>query len=377
MFRSRPGSAVALFFMLIVILWALPARAAEGPQVSALSAVLMDRRSGRVLWEKDPHRRLAIASTTKILTAILALELGDEMDRIVVSKNAAGTGGSSIWLEEGEEKTLGELIYGLMLRSGNDAAVAIAEHLAGSVEGFAVLMNSKAREIGAVNSYFSNPHGLPHDRHYSTAYDLGLISCYALQNERFREIIATPEYTISWPGHPWDRVLGNQNRLLELYPGGDGIKTGWTQRAGRCFAGSATRDGWQLVAVVLNAPQMWEDTINLLDYGFTAYKNEKVIYQGQVVSNADVCKGKSRVDVTAGEDFFYPLRPGERSSVRCHFRLDEQNIHAPLSAGDELGELEMFLGDQHMGSVTLHAGHDVLRQPPGYFFVELWASFCR
>ncbi|HOL18259.1 MAG TPA: D-alanyl-D-alanine carboxypeptidase family protein, partial [Bacillota bacterium] len=284
--------------MLLLLSLLLPAAAAaenelatEEGGITARAAILMDRETGRVLWEKNAQLRLPMASTTKIMTAILALELGNEADVITTSKRAAATEGSSIWLEEGEQKTLEELLYGLMLLSGNDAAVAIAEHIAGSVENFAALMNEKAAAIGATNTHFCNPHGLPDDRHYTTAYDLALISAYALQNERFREIIRTPEYIISWPGREWDRVLQNQNRLLELYPGGDGVKTGWTKEAGRCFVGSATREGWQLVAVVLNAPQMWEDTMRLLDYGFETYSRQKVLYQGQVICTAEVYKG--------------------------------------------------------------------------------------
>lgn len=360
----------------LVLSVSLPVFAAAEPEVSAASAILMDRKSGRVLWEKEPGRCLSIASTTKIMTAIIALEYGCEADRVIVSEEAAATEGSSIWLDEGEEKTLRELIYGLMLRSGNDAAVAIAEHIADSVDNFCLLMNHKAREIGAVNTWFSNPHGLAHDLHYSTAYDLALISCYALQNERFREIISTPEYTISWPGHPWDRIMSNQNRLLEIYPGGDGVKTGWTQTAGRCFVGSATREGWQLVAVVLNAPQMWEDATLLLDYGFDTFKSEEILYRGQVVCSADVAKGDGKVAVVVAGEFHYPLLPGERSAVRFKFKLAEE-IRAPVPAGKKLGELEMYLREQYIGKVDLHSGYPVRKIPLGIHLLRLWESFCR
>ncbi len=374
---ARKDMGLALLLALI-LLFSLPAasRAAEDPDPSALAAILMDRRTGRVLWAKNSHQQLAIASTTKIMTAILALEYGREDDLVVVSKAAADTEGSSIWLEAGEEKTLRELIYGLLLRSGNDAAVAIAEHLAGSVDNFCVLMNSKARELGALNTCFANPHGLPHDHHYSTAYDLAIISAYALHNDRFREIIATPEYTISWPGHPWDRALGNQNRLLEIYPGGDGIKTGWTKKAGRCFVGSATREGWQLIVVVLNAPEMWEDAVELLDYGFNTFTCEKVLYQGQVVLSAPVLKGQSAADVAVSRDFYFPLLPGERSQIRFHFILN-QKIKAPLSAGSKVGEVEIYLQDQLIGKVDLHAGRAVKKIPVLIHFFFLWETFCQ
>ncbi|HOB87194.1 MAG TPA: D-alanyl-D-alanine carboxypeptidase family protein [Bacillota bacterium] len=364
---------LALFFVILDLLAAAPA-AGEELQVSAKAAILMDRDSGRVLWRKNEHQRLPMASVTKIMTAIIALEEGREEDLVTVSKEAAQTGGSSIWLEEGEKKTLEELVYGLMLRSGNDAAVAIAEHLAGSVKKFSFLMNRKAREIGAMNTNFINPHGLPDEEHYSTAYDLGLISVYAMQNPRFREIVATPGRTISWPGQPWERYLGNQNRLLEIYPGGDGIKTGWTTAAGRCFAGSATRDGWQLVTVVLNAPQMWEDAMLLLDYGFNTFKREKMLERGRPVITARVNRGRAaKVSLVPGRDGYLPLQEGEKERVRCRFQIQE-SYDAPLKKGEKLGEVQLFLDDEQLGTVDLLAGEDV----PRISFLEqlrrLWVS---
>lgn len=378
--RIRRNYCILFVTLLLILIPAAPARAItaasaeEEAEISAPAAVLMDRETNRVLWEINAHQRLPMASTTKVMTAILALELGNEEDMITASKRAAATDGSSIWLEEGEKKTLGELLYGLMLRSGNDAAVAIAEHIAGSVEKFTVLMNEKAIAIGAQNTNFCNPHGLPADGHYTTAYDLALIGAYALRNQRFREIISTPEHTISWPGREWDRIMLNQNRLLELYPGGDGVKTGWTKKAGRCFVGSATRDEWQLVAVVLNASQMWEDVTWLLDYGFAEYGREKILYQGQVVKSAEVHKGKRRVEVVVGEDFYYPLRPEERPAVQFCFDLPE-HFTAPLAAGCKLGELEIFLYGSHLGKVDLKSGHAVRRLPLGHYFAALWESF--
>ncbi|NLC50812.1 MAG: D-alanyl-D-alanine carboxypeptidase, partial [Firmicutes bacterium] len=283
-----------IIFLLLLILFINPSalKAEEGQlELTAEAAVLMDRDSRRVLYAQNPHQKRPMASTTKIMTAVTALEAGDLDDVVIVSERAAAIGGSSIWLSAGEEKTLEELLYGLMLRSGNDAAVAIAEHIAGSIEAFAVMMTKKAREIGALNSSFKNPHGLHDEKHYITAYDLSLIASYALRNPKFREIIATRDIAISWPGAEWDRLLHNQNRLLDLYPGGDGVKTGWTTPAGRCFVGSATRDGWQLVATVLNAPDMYNDAIMLLDYGFNNFTNKRLIAQGQFLRRVEVEKG--------------------------------------------------------------------------------------
>ncbi|MGB4289339.1 MAG: D-alanyl-D-alanine carboxypeptidase family protein [Dethiobacteria bacterium] len=359
--------AIFIAAFLLTLFCSFPA-AAEEPEVSALAAVLTDRESGRILWAKDEHRRLPIASTTKIMTALLALEHGCEEDLITVSKAAASTEGSSIWLDEGEKKTLEELIYGLMLRSGNDAAVAIAEHIGGTEKNFVLMMNRKAADLGATNTLFANPHGLPDGPQYSTASDLGLIACRALENERFRQIIATPTWTISWPGRPWDRAMANQNRLLELYPGGDGVKTGWTKAAGRCFVGSATREGWQLVCVVLNAPQMWEDAILLLDYGFENYRRQKIMCRNQVLCTAPVSKGTCRVDVAVKEDLHLPLLPGEEKSLHCRIVLDE-TIRAPLAEGVKIGEAEIYLGNELLARAGLCSGHAVGKRGP--------LSYCR
>lgn len=357
----RMRRAVLIGVYLLAALLCLPTAAAEEPAVSARSAILMDRTSRRVLWNKEEHRPQPIASTTKIMTALLALEQGCEEDPIKIGAGAAGAGGSSIWLEEGEVKTLGELLYGLMLRSGNDAAAAIAGHIGGSEERFVELMNRRALALGARQTRYANPHGLPGGEQFSTAHDLGLIACAALDNARFREITATPECTISWPGHPWDRLLGNQNRLLETYPGGDGVKTGWTREAGRCFVGSATRDGWQLVCVVLDAPQMWEDAALLLDHGFQHYLHRKIFSRDQLLCTAAVDRGTGRAGAAVSEDLYLALLPGEEAALRYRIEIREP-LRAPLAAGTPLGEAGVYLGDQLLARVELRAGNAVPRK---------------
>ncbi|HHX86700.1 MAG TPA: D-alanyl-D-alanine carboxypeptidase [Firmicutes bacterium] len=343
---------------------------AEELPVSAGSAILMDRETRRILWEKNIHQARPVASVTKIMTALLALELGAEQELVVVSPRAARTGGSSIWLEQGEKKTLEELVYGLMLCSGNDAAVAIAEHLAGTVEGFASLMTCKARQLGAVNTYFTNPHGLPDDRHYSTAYDLALISCQALGNQKFRNIISTDCRIITWPGNPEGRFLNNQNRLLELYPGADGIKTGWTKKAGRCLAGSATRNNWQLVTVVLDAPEMWEDTMRLLDYGYQTYLWEKIITAGQPLAEVPVSGGEpGYVKMTAEQELSLPLLPGEKERLQYKWRM-KKSYRPPICGGEKLGELELYLDNRKLCTVELLAGHQVKK-------LSIWGHLVR
>ncbi|NMA92838.1 MAG: D-alanyl-D-alanine carboxypeptidase [Firmicutes bacterium] len=366
MIKYLTGAVVLILILALGMVGSLKVGAQE-LEISAESAILMDRESGRVLWEKDAHRALPMASVTKIMTALLALELGERRESVVISREAAHTGGSSIWLEAGEIKTLEELLYGLMLCSGNDAAVAIAEQLAGTVENFALLMNWRARQLGAVNSSFINPHGLPDERHYSTAYDLALISCQALKNPLFRDIISTDCWVITCPHNDEGRFLNNQNRLLKLYPGGDGIKTGWTKKAGSCFAGSATKSNWQLVTVVLDAPRMWEDTISLLDYGYRTYTREKIISAGQVLAYVPTDYKSGYIQAVAEKDFYLPLRPGEGEGLQYKWRLID--LHRP-SSGGRLGKVEIYLDGLLLGSVQLKAGLNIKTQ-------SFWSQFVR
>ena len=330
------------------------------PEISAEAAVILDWNSGRLLYAKNPHLPRPMASTTKIMTALVALEKGTLKDVVIISAQAAHTGGSSIWLEEGEKKTLEELLLGLMLRSGNDAAVAIAEHIAGSVEAFAQLMTARARELGARKTVFKNPHGLHHPEHYTTARDLACIAAHAMGMREFRRIIATPKALISWPGQPWDRFLYNQNKLFELYAGAEGIKTGWTTPAGRCFVGAAQNCNRRLITVVFNAPQMWEDTTLLLDYGFTEFNYKKVINKGQHLKSAAVSRGDDKkVKVIAADSFYYPLKDAkEEKKVTYKFIIDEP-LKAPLRNKERIGELKICFGREVVGVVDLLAGQEV------------------
>jgi D-alanyl-D-alanine carboxypeptidase (penicillin-binding protein 5/6) len=351
--------ASLLLLSLLFFLYPPVGAGAAVPEISAEAAVLLDWNSGRILYAKNPHLPRPNASTTKIMTAVLALERGQLDDEVVTSARAAATGGSSIWLEEGEIKTLEELLLGLMLRSGNDAAVAIAEHISGSVESFAELMTERARELGALNTSFRNPHGLHHPEHYTTAYDLASIAAHAMGMKEFRRIIATPNTVISWPGHPWDRFLYNQNKLFALYQGAEGIKTGWTTPAGRCFVGAAVRNGRRLISVVLNAPQLWEDTVALLDYGYNEYQYKCILEEGQYLKAVAVEDGVTeKVEALASQSFSYPFRETEEDKVSYRFILNEP-LKPPLKKGERLGELEICFEQEVVGLIDLVAGHDV------------------
>lgn len=352
-----------LWFLAIVFLFSVffpgVAGAEMGP-ISAEAAVLLDWNSGRILYAKNPHLQKPMASTTKIMTAIIALERGKLGDVTTISEKAAATGGSSIWLEPGEKKTLEELLYGLMLRSGNDAAVAIAEHISGSVSAFAAEMIQRAGELGAGKTSFRNPHGLHHPEHFTTAYDLAIISAHAMGIKNFQKIIATPQITISWPGHPWDRHLYNQNKLLDFYQGAEGIKTGWTTPAGRCFAGSAMRGGRRLIAIVLNAPQMWEDAIALLDYGFDCFELYPVVKSGQYLKSVAVEEGVTgKVEALASKSFSYPLQSEEEMDKITYRFLIEEPLWAPIRERERIGELEIYYEGEIAGSIDLLAGSEI------------------
>ncbi|MCD8501454.1 MAG: D-alanyl-D-alanine carboxypeptidase [Bacillaceae bacterium] len=243
---------------------------------TAEGIVLMDADTGSILYEKNMHQVLYPASTTKILTAILALEQENLNELVMTSSDARHAVGNRIYLSEGEEKPLIDLVYGTMLNSGNDAAIAIAEHIGGTVEGFSKMMNDKARDIGAINSNFVNPSGLPDDDHVTTAYDLAKIGQYALRIETLREIATTQ--VMPWIGEEWVSNLVNTNRLLWEYEGATGLKTGYTTLAQQTFVGSAKRDGMELIVVLLRTQgrnNLWKESKYLLDFGFEHFEKKE------------------------------------------------------------------------------------------------------
>lgn len=332
---------------------------AAGVSVSAKSAVVVEATTGRILYQKNAHEKMPMASTTKIMTAIVAIENGNLNDTVEVGPNASGVEGSSIWLSAGEKMTLSDLLFGLMLASGNDAAVAIAEHIGGSVDAFIDMMNQKAREIGAYNTHFANPNGLPADNHYTTAYDLALISANAMQNKMFCEIVKTQYKTLPWEGHEWNRVVKNKNKILWSYEGGNGVKTGFTKEAGRCLSAAAQREGMQLVSVVLSAPDMFNDCMALMDYGFDNYDNSLVVKAGELVGEISVKDGvEDSFPVYTMEDIYYPLTKEEIEKLNKRVYIDE-NVAAPVQKGQSVGHIDLWLGEDKIQSVALAAPHDI------------------
>lgn len=298
--------------------------------ISAKSAILIERDSGRILYSKNISQKLPIASTTKIMTALIAIEKGDLNKVVTIKKEWTEIEGSSIYLKPNEKIKLKDLIFGLMLRSGNDAAVAIAHEIAGSIENFSVLMNKKAKEIGAKNTNFTNPHGLHSEDHYSTAYDLSIITREALKNDIFREISKTNDYV---PDRETPSHFYNKNKTLSQYKGGDGVKIGYTKLAGRCLVASATRDNMQLIAVVLDDNNWFENSYKLFDYGFENYKKTTIIRKDTFIKYLDIKNSSiQQLPIFIPEDFTYPLQENELEDVDILVN-SKDNLIAPVEKG--------------------------------------------
>lgn len=319
--------------------------------VSAQSAVLIDSVSGRIIYEKNANQKLSMASTTKIMTALCAIE-NSNLDKLIeVHPSAVGVEGSSIYLKHGEHLTIRELVYGLMLSSGNDAAVAIACAVSGSVENFAALMNKTAKKIGVKNTHFMNPNGLDEEEHYTTAYDLASITAYALKNEEFKEIVSTYEKTISYEGYSYNRKLRNHNKLLKMYDGCIGVKTGFTKKSGRCLVSAAERNGVTLVAVTLKAPDDWNDHMNMLNYGFERVKNKTVLKKDEYLKTASVKGGmKKQVRILCSEDVNIPELEGMENNITLKYKI-KNTLSAPVGYREEAGVVSVYLNGKHITDV--------------------------
>ncbi|MGM8211657.1 D-alanyl-D-alanine carboxypeptidase family protein [Virgibacillus sp. W0430] len=278
--------------------------------VSAKNAILMEQSTGRVLYEKQANEKQPIASITKVMTAIIAIESGKLNEDVTTSRRAIYTEGSSIYLEQGEKMKLEDLIYGLMLRSGNDAAVAISESVGGSVEGFVQLMNEKAAWLGMTNTNFTNPHGLHDEAHYSTAYDMALLMQYAMNNEKFKEISSTSTYISESRSYGWK----NKNKLLtSYYEYCTGGKTGFTKRSGRTLLTTAKKDALELIAVTLDAPDDWRDHIQMFEWGFKNYTLQPLQERGEIIYKINELKTKRTGYVL--DSLYYPLTDKEYANI--------------------------------------------------------------
>ena len=351
---------LSFFLFIIVFLGCMPINIFA---ISARSAVVMDMASGRILYSHNKDEKLGMASTTKIMTAICALEYGDPEMTVTISKTASGVEGSSMYLRVGEKLKLIDLIYGLMLVSGNDAATAIAESVSGSVEEFSVLMNKKAFEIGAFNTSFTNPHGLSDKNHYTTASDLAKITAYAMKNPLFQEIVKSKSKKLPQNEGGMPRYLVNHNKFLSMYDGCVGVKTGFTKATGRCLVTAAERNNMTLISVTLNAPDDWRDHKELLDSAFTSYSPYKIKNAGEVIGTSQIKKGTAdSIELVTLTDIFIPVKPGEETSITTSFEPYE-DLTAPVKRGDILGRLIVKSGEIEVGEFPLVAKTDIELKP--------------
>ena len=356
---------------------------AEEPNINSRSAIVFDRNSKEVIYGKDENTKKKMASTTKIMTCIVVLEKGELTDTVIVSKKAAGTGGSRVGLKNGDKATVQDLLYGLMLCSGNDAAVALAEHVGGSVEGFAELMNAKAKELNLSNTNFVTPHGLDNENHYTTAYELAIMADYGLKNKTFRSIVGTKNITININGKP--RNLNNTNELLGSVAGVYGVKTGFTNGANRCLVSSCKRDNLDIITVVLGADTKkfrTQDSLKLINYAMNNYKDinvEKQIneefekWKKENKSSLYINKGiKENVEVELEkiENKYITIKNTQENNIKIEIN-NIKKYEAPLTKGTVIGVVTVNVKGKTKLVVNIQASETIKRKNMLNYIKEL------
>lgn len=328
------------------------------PEVSARTALVMDVNTGKILYDKKGEEKVFPASTTKIMTALLALENGDLKQQVKVSQNAAGVEGSSIYLAKDELISLEDLLYGLMLRSGNDAATAIAEEVGGTLEGFVEMMNQRAQDIGAQNTHFMNPSGLHHEDHYTTAKDMAIIAREAMHNADFKAVAASKTWVCD-RGEGKYNYFYNKNKVVYQYEGGTGIKIGYTKAAGRTLVASSQKDGIELICVVMDAPNWFEDTYKLMDYVYKLYEPVKILAGERPLKASFVGGGeKSHVMVGLKEDIICPILKDGESKISVKYTMPKK-ARAPVQRWQEAGSLDIYIDDVYVFSRPLYYLEDI------------------
>ena len=328
------------------------------PNVTATSAIVIEASTGHVIYARNPDGPMFPASTTKIMTLLLALERGGLDEIVTVSENAFNAQGSTLWLDTGERIPLQDLLYGMIMVSANDASVAIAEHIDGSVANFAAHMTQRAKELGATNTNFTNPHGLPDDNHYTTARDLSLITLHGLQLPGFEQIVTTTEMSFGWIHDDESKLLRTENQLLWTYNGCNGVKTGYTQRAGRCVVCSAKRNGIQLISVVLDGLYMWNDSIILLDYGFENVSTETLVKSDEVIKTLPIISGrrKSMPVKTAGEIIVPVFKNHDAYEIKYDM---PEVLNAPITNGETIGKVRVIIDGKEIATTDIVTTADV------------------
>ena len=340
------------------------------PEISAEYACVTEKNTGAVIYEYNGYEKHSMASTTKIMTAIVALDSTNPEELVSISRKADLTEGSSAYIKSGEKIKMIDLLYGLMLNSGNDAAVAIAEHISGTEKDFAAIMTKKAHEIGALNTSFENASGLDGENHYTTATDLAKITAYALNNDTFRKIVSSTSKTSDYSGGTL--YFQNHNKMLRMYNGCTGVKTGFTKKTGRCLVTSAQRDGIELICVTLRAPDDWNDHKKLLDYGFENVSLDNILERGKVLKYIETEDGY-KIPALISKDIFMPVVKNNKKNIEVVTHTMEK-INSSIPYGEKVGECEIFIND------TLYATEDIIS---GEEYIETttifdsFLNFCR
>ena len=326
--------------------------------MTATSAIVIEAKTGHVIYEREAHKKMYPASTTNMMTLITALENADLDDIVTVSSNASGAEGSTLWLEVGEKIPLGDLLSGMMMISGNDAAIAIAEHVDGSVPKFAAHMTKRAKELGAKGTNFTNANGLPDPNHYTTAYDLAIMAAYGYSLDNFERIVSTKEQIFPWV-HDDAHLLRNENQMLWLYQGGNGVKTGYTDAAGRCLVSASNRNGVQLIAVVLDSLYMWNDSIELLDYGFSKVEKKSLVKPDETIDTLPILSGRRHtMEVKTTNEVILPTFKDDDKAYEIDYDVPTF-LRAPVKKGDTVGKVRVLCDGREVAESKIVATSDV------------------
>ena len=381
-----------LFFLLFILILLFSfdiSFASEGNSLNlnARSCVVLDRNSKKIIFGKNEYNKVKMASTTKIMTATVIIENCDLSQTVTVSKKAAGTGGSRLGLKTGDKITIRDLLYGLLLCSGNDAAIALAETAAGSVQNFSNMMNNKAKELGLNNSHFESPHGLDSDNHYTTAYELALLADYALQNSTFRNIVGTKNYTITINGYP--KNITNTNELLGSLDGVYGVKTGFTNGANRCLVTSCKRGEMDIICVVLGCDTKnfrTQDSIKLINYTFENFEYLDIKnlidrkfenYKNNNTNPFEINKGVSNdleIRCFSTEPSIIPIKKDEKNSIKVNFEL-KKNLEAPINANLKVGSFMVYSDNRTILEGDILTTNSIDKKKPSYYFSSIFKNF--
>lgn len=351
---------ITAFLLVFSLLFFLPKKAMAF-EVSAKAAIVVNAATGKVIYSQNADKRLPMASTTKIMTALLLCEMADLNDTVVTTKEMVTVEGSSMGLLEGDTVSFRALLYGMMLPSGNDAATTTAITLGGSLQEFALLMNQKARQLSMDNTNFVTPSGLDAENHYSTAADMAKLAVYAMKNPLFREAVATKSISVEYGNPPYLRGLSGHNKILSLYDGGIGIKTGYTSKSGRCLVSAANRNGVEVIAVTLGDSDIWSHHKKLLDLGFSNI-NSVTFSAPKSAKNLNALGGEKSTVKLNCESFTVGLTPEEQERITYRISLPEF-LFAPLKQGETVGKIDYYLDNRIFKSLNLTLVEDVQGLP--------------